>query len=129
MLDSAFSGRVLDRRRSGRAAASDRRFHGRVKLDLYVNRFVDGHAYMCRMTNLSRTGARLMPLLEPVGPRAPQPHFMALQFQLPGRAEILTASSELVSDEIGATGREVGIRFTNLPPDAAWAIEAFLASP
>jgi len=129
MFDPAFSERLLDRRRPGRAAASDRRFHGRVKLDLFVNRFVDGHAYMCRMTNLSRTGARLMPLLEPAGHRAPRPRFMGLQFQLPGRNEIVTASSELVSDEIGATGREVGVRFTNLPPDAAWAIEAFLQSP
>jgi hypothetical protein len=25
-----------------------------------------------------------------------------------------------------APGRTVGVRFTNLPPDAAWAIEAFL---
>jgi hypothetical protein len=94
-----------------------------VKLDQFVNRFVDGQPFLCRMTDISRTGARLTPLIEPQGARAPRPRFMGLQFQLPGRSEILTASGELVTDE---GGRALGVRFTNLPPDAAWAIEAFL---
>jgi hypothetical protein len=117
---------VSDRRRPGRVARSDRRYHARVKLDLLVNRFVNGQPYMCRMTDISRTGARLTPLLEPAGTCASRPRFMGLQFQLPGRSEILTASGELITDEGSATARTVGVRFTNLPPDAAWAIEAFL---
>jgi len=51
---------------------------------------------------------------------------MGLQFQLPGREEILTASGELVTEASGEIGHTMGLRFTNLPPDAAWAIEAFL---
>jgi hypothetical protein len=117
---------VSDRRHPGRVARSDRRYHARVQLDLLVNRFVNGQPYMCRMTDISRTGARLAPLLEPAGTGAVRPRFMGLQFQLPGRSEILTASGELVTDEGSSTGRTVGVRFTNLPPDAAWAIEAFL---
>ncbi len=113
--------RVLDRRNEHRNTASDRRTFGRVGTDLYVNRFLNGHPYMCRMTDLSRTGARLMPLLEPSTSQAPR--FMGLQFQLPGQEEILTASGETVSLDGGKT---VGIRFTNLPPQSAWAIEAFL---
>jgi hypothetical protein len=130
MLVSAQRRPVSDRRRAARTASSDRRYHTRVKLDLFVNRFVNGHPYMCRMTDISRTGARLAPLIEPTGSRAPRAQFMGLQFQLPGRHEILTASGELVTDEDtgGASGRSVGLRFTNLPPDAAWAIEAFLRS-
>jgi hypothetical protein len=48
---------------------------------------------------------------------------MGLQFQLPGQAEVLTASGEAMSLD---GGKSVGVRFTNLPPQAAWAIEAFL---
>jgi hypothetical protein len=116
--------RVRDRRRAARSTPSDRRHHARVALDLFVNRFVNGHPYMCRMTDISRTGARLAPILEPAS--APRPRFVGLQFQLPGRDEVLTASGELVTDETAAGRRTVGVRFTNLPPDAAWAIESFL---
>jgi PilZ domain len=117
--------RVLDRRRESRTAASDRRTFARVGTDLYVNRFLNGHPYMCRMTDISRTGARLVPLLEPDTSRSPR--FMGLQFQLPGQDEILTASGEMMSLGIGASDdKSVGVRFTNLPPQAAWAIEAFL---
>jgi hypothetical protein len=98
---------------------NDRRHDPRAKVDLLINRFLDGHPYMCRMTDISRTGARLVPILEPQ--RAPR--FMGLQFQLPGADTIVTASGEAVTGE-GAT--TVGIRFTNLPPDSAWAIESFL---
>jgi hypothetical protein len=46
-----------------------------------------------------------------------------LQFQLPGTDTIITASGEAISADAAST---VGIRFTNLPPDAARAIDAFL---
>jgi hypothetical protein len=118
---SSSTSRVLDRRHERRTTASDRRTFERVGTDLYVNRFLNGHPYMCRMTDLSRTGARLIPLLEPTAQRAPR--FMGLQFQLPGQDEILTASGETMSLD---GGKSVGIRFTNLPPQSAWAIEAFL---
>jgi hypothetical protein len=124
MLSSSSPSRVLDRRHERRSTASDRRTFVRVGTDLYVNRFLNGHPYMCRMTDISRTGARLVPLLEPDTQRAPR--FMGLQFQLPGQEEILTASGEMTSLR-GADGTTtVGVRFTNLPPQAAWAIEAFL---
>jgi hypothetical protein len=52
---------------------------------------------------------------------------MGLQFQLPGQQEILTASGEAMALPASDDSRGgVGIRFTNLPPQAAWAIEAFL---
>jgi hypothetical protein len=113
--------RVMDRRHRVRAQGADRRYEKRVPVDLYINRFLDGQPYMCRMVDISRTGARLAPLLEPNGARAPR--FMGLQFQLPDRADVLTASGETVT----RGGKTVGIRFTNLPPDAAWALESFLS--
>jgi hypothetical protein len=115
---------VSDRRRSRRPVASDRRYDTRVKVDLLINRFLNGHPYMCRMTNISRTGARLVPILEPAMRDAPR--FVGLQFQLPGRDEIVTASGEMILEGGPANRVAVGVRFTNLPADAAWAIEAFL---
>jgi hypothetical protein len=120
MPDANSSDRILDRRRQLRAHGPDRRYHRRVSVDLFMNRFLDGQPYLCRMVDMSRTGARLLRTIEPDGDRAPQ--LMGLQFQIPGREEIFTASGETVSRQ----GRTVGIRFTNLPPDAAWAIESFL---
>jgi hypothetical protein len=121
MPKSKSSDRILNRRGQLRAHGPDRRTHRRVNIDVYMNRFLDGQPYMCRMVDISRTGARLLPMIEPDGSRAPQ--FMGLQFQLPDRDDVLTASGETVTRE----GRTVGIRFTNLPPDAAWAIESFLS--
>src|SRR5215831_11112912 len=78
---------------------SDRRRQRRAKTDLFVNRFLNGHPYLCRMTNISRSGARLVPIIEPRFD--PAPTYMGLQFQLPGRAEILTASGEAVTTDGG----------------------------
>jgi hypothetical protein len=113
--------RVLDRRHDRRPTAADRRTCDRIGTDLLVNRFLQGQPYMCRMLDISRTGARLQPLLEPRPTTAPR--YMGLQFQLPGQEEILTASGEMVSLD---DGKGVRVRFTNLPPQSAWAIEAFL---
>ena len=102
--------------------ANERRGKRRAKTDLFVNRFLNGHPYLCRMTDISLSGARLVPVNEPR--IVPPPLFMGLQFQLPGRPEVMTAAGEAVT---GAGGRAVGIRFTRLPPNASAAIEALLA--
>jgi hypothetical protein len=119
MSSNARLDRRSERRSTAGAAAADRRGFDRVGTDLFVNRFLNGHPYMCRMTDISRTGARLVPLLEPKV--ATPPRFMGIQFQLPGQDAVLTASGETMQ-----LGDSVGVRFTNLPPDSAWAIEAFL---
>jgi len=115
------SSTVLDRRRNQRSRASNRRAYTRVRVDLLVNRFLNGQPYLCRMIDISRTGARLVPMIEPDGNRAPQQ--MGLQFQIPDRDDVLTAAGETITKN----GRTVGVRFTNLPPDAAWALESFLS--
>jgi hypothetical protein len=112
---------VLDRRQKGRHHGSDRRYNKRVKVDMFINRFLNGQPYMCRMVDISRTGIRLAPMLEPVGGQSPS--YMGLQFQLPDRNDILTASGVAITRD----DKTVGIRFTSLPPDAAWAIESFLS--
>ena len=90
----------------------NRRTSNRVRVDLLINRFLDGHPYMCRVTDISPTGLRLVPLLEP----KQAPRFMGLQFQLPGADTVFTASAEAVNgspDDSAGTG----VRFTTLPPD------------
>jgi PilZ domain len=107
--------------------ATERRTRRRAKTDLFVNRFLNGHPYLCRMTDLSLSGARLVAINEPR--ISPPPLFMGLQFQLPGRREIVTASGQTVEEEINDDGgRAVSIRFTRLPASAAAAIEAFVAA-
>ncbi len=100
----------------------NRRATTRARVDVLINRFLDGHPYMCRMTDISSTGLRLVPLLEPKG----APKFMGLQFQLPGTAAILTASAEAVDGANGPAG--VGVRFTSLPPESESVIRRFVES-
>jgi PilZ domain len=102
----------------------NRRTHNRTKVDLLINRFLDGHPYMCRMTDISSTGLRLVPLLEPKG----VPRFMGLQFQLPGEETVLIASGEAINEN-GSDGQtSTGVRFTTLAPEFESVIRRFVES-
>jgi len=120
-LPAKSSHRVLDRRHRGRHHGTYRRYNKRVEVDMLINRFVNGQPYLCRMVDIRRTGVRLAPLIEPDSDRAPR--YMGLQFQLPDRDDVLTASGVTVTRD----DQTVGVRFTSLPPDSAWAIESFLS--
>ena len=120
-LPAKNSNRVLDRRQRGRHHGTDRRYNKRVEVDLLINRFLNGQPYLCRMVDISRTGIRLAPMIEPDGDLAPR--YMGLQFQLPDRNDVLTASGVTITRD----DKTVGVRFTSLPPDSAWAIESFLS--
>ena len=100
----------------------NRRKNPRAKVDLLVNRFLDGHPYMCRVTDISPSGLQLVPLLEPRG----EHRFMGLQLQLPGTDTIVTASAEAVNG-LGAKDG-TGVRFTHLAGESESAIRAFLAA-
>src|SRR4051812_4841539 len=99
----------------------DRRANQRRSVDLLINRFLNGYPYLCRATDISRSGMRLVPLLEPTD----APRYMGLQFQLPGTGEVITASGEAVfsAGERGA----VGVRFTRLPAGSAALLERFMS--
>ena len=101
---------------------SDRRSDDRRPVDLLINRFLNGYPYMCRATDISRSGMRLVPMLEPTE----APKFMGLQFQLPGTDTVISASGEavFVAGERGA----VGVRFTRLPRESAAAIDRVLGA-
>ena len=100
----------------------NRRTSERAKVDILVNRFIDGHPYMCRVTDISARGLRLVPLLEPRG----EHRFMGLQLQLPGTSTVVTASAEAMNG-LGAQDG-TGVRFTHLAPESEHAIRQFLAA-
>src|SRR5262245_32036446 len=102
----------------------NRRTDERRSVDVFVNRFLNGYPYLCRATDISRSGMRLWPLIEPMNET---PRFMGLQFQLPGRTDVITASGEAVFAE--ADGGAVGVRFTRLPANAVDLIDRFIAAP
>jgi hypothetical protein len=99
----------------------DRRGNDRRPVDLLVNRFLNGYPYMCRATDISRSGMRIVPMLEPTE----APRFMGLQFQLPGTDDVITASGEAVF--VAGERGPVGIRFTRVPSESAALIDRFLA--
>ena len=105
-LPTPSSTRVLDRRLKGRHHGSDRRYNKRVKVDMLINRFVNGQPYLCRMVDISRTGIRLAPMIEPDGGQSPS--YMGLQFQLSDRNDVLTASGMAITRD----DKTVGVRFT-----------------
>ncbi len=102
----------------------ERRNAKRKEIDLLVNRFLNGYPYMCKATDISRTGMRLARLREPNQKSGPR--FMGLQFQLPGSQHVITASGEMVFDD--HRRGELGVHFTGLPAATVADIERFLAS-
>lgn len=100
----------------------DRRSTPRREIDVLMNQFLNGYPYLCRATDISRTGMRL----QSVSPGAKNVRFVGLQFQLPGSEEVLTASGEVVSSK--ADQGIVGIRFTRLPAVSSERIGRFLAA-
>ncbi len=105
---------------NGSQSQTDRRTGTRAPVDLFMNRFLEGHPYLCVARDVSRTGMRLRTLL---GPQV-EADFIGLQFQLPGSDAVLTASGEVIREG----NDEVAIRFTHMPSASQSALEQFLAS-
>jgi hypothetical protein len=122
----ANAGPILNRSCNGPFAQgpvnrSERRRERRAALDVFANRFLEGHPYLCRATDISREGIRIHRMNEPERPPA---RFSGFQFQLPGSPEVLTASGEIVFENHDQ--RTLGIRFTHLSTTVARAIDLYL---
>ncbi len=99
----------------------ERRADSRHSVDLLLNHFVNGYPYLCRATDISRSGMRIVPFGQPTqGAR-----FVGLQFQLPGSDDVVTASGEMTVGP--AADGSVGVRFTRLPATSSEQIGRFLA--
>jgi PilZ domain len=101
--------------------ASERRRYRRAPVDVFANRFQQGYPYLCRATDISRKGMRLRTFNEP---HLPASALSGLQFQLPGSADVITASAEVVFED-QASG-VLGIRFLHLSKNAHAAIDGYL---
>lgn len=101
---------------------NERRADARREIDVLMNRFLNGYPYLCRASDISRTGMRIHPIS---GAGAPT-RFVGLQFQLPGTGDVITASGEIVSPS--APGGPLGVRFTRMPTVSADRIGKFLAA-
>lgn len=98
----------------------DRRAGSRAAVDVFMNRFLEGHPYLCIARDVSLTGMRLRPLL---GPQI-EANFIGLQFQLPGNDKVLTASCEVIREG----NDEMAVRFTHLTTASKLALEQFLSA-
>jgi hypothetical protein len=87
-----------------------------------MNRFLNGYPYLCRASDISRTGIRLHPIS---GARSAT-RFVGLQFQLPGFDDVITAAGEVVSPP--KNDGPLGVRFTRMPAVSAARLGSFLAA-
>jgi len=101
---------------------SEKRRHGRVPLDIYLNKYVAGVPYMARTSDISKEGVALANLIEPdlAGKR------VGLQFQLPGSEEVIYAEGEIVREWAETTEERAGVRFTLLTERHKRMIEQFV---
>ncbi|MBX7097768.1 MAG: PilZ domain-containing protein [Myxococcaceae bacterium] len=101
---------------------SEKRKHGRVPLDIYLNKYVAGVPYMARTSDISREGVGLSHLIEPElsGKR------VGLQFQLPGSEEVIYAEGEIVREWCELEEEGSGIKFTLLTERHKRMIESFV---
>lgn len=103
-------------------SSNERRADPRREIDVLMNRFLNGYPYLCRASDISRTGMRL----HPISGAGSSTRFVGLQFQLPGCADVITASGEVMASN--TTDGPVGVRFTRMPTISAERIGRFLAA-
>jgi hypothetical protein len=103
-------------------STKERRSDPRREVDVLMNRFLNGYPYLCRASDISRTGMRIHPISGAGGAT----RFVGLQFQLPGSGDVITASGEIVSSS--AAGGPLGVRFTRMPAVSSDRIGRFLAA-
>jgi len=102
-------------------STKERRSDPRREVDVLMNRFLNGYPYLCRASDISRTGMRI----HPISGAESATRFVGLQFQLPGSGDVITASGEVVSTS--ASG-PLGVRFTRMPGVSSDRIGRFLAA-
>lgn len=103
---------------------NDQRKRNRARLDIYLNKYVQGVPYMARAADISADGLSLANLIEPhhAGKR------VGLQFQLPGSEEVIYAEGEVVREWVGSHHKEgAGVRFTLMTERHRKLVDAFVS--
>lgn len=100
--------------------SADSRQDKRVSVDLLLNKYIKGRPYLCRASNLSRSGLLVHRVREP---RSAETH-VGLQFQLPDDDRVITCAAEIVyeHDWLPASG----VRITAIAPEHQALLDAFI---
>ena len=109
-----------DRRRTDRRQ-HDRRHAARVPLDLWVEEEKGNELYFRRTGNVSIGGIYFEQTI---------PHALGtkvkLKFSLPGSGNVIEATGEIVNTPQVKDGLGMGLRFTDVAPEALKALQKFL---
>jgi hypothetical protein len=102
---------------------SDKRKKSRARLDVYLNKYVQGVPYMAQAEDISSEGLSLKNLIEPHHPGKR----VGLQFQLPGSEEVIYAEGEVVREWVGSNHKEgAGVRFTLMTDRHRKMVDAYV---
>jgi c-di-GMP-binding flagellar brake protein YcgR len=108
-----------------RVARRDRRSSLRVPVTCAVRNQVEGRIHLCLASNISLEGMEVIRVRDaPVAPETP----VFLQFELPGRGDLIDARGTVVFDRDGPRVGSMGVRFSALPPEQARLIDEFVRS-
>ena len=95
----------------------------RARLDIYLNKYIQGVPYMAKAADISPDGVSLAHLIEPAhhGKR------VGLQFQLPGSDEVIYAEGEVVREWVDQTHTGSGVRFTLMTERHRKMVDAYVS--
>lgn len=99
---------------------TDRRTTTRRAFDVFFNKFLDGHPYLCRAVDISEEGVLCEVFMEPVTLHESFP----IELELPGARRSLWVWGRRVRTE----GQRVAIRFLTLHEDDRVALGTYLAA-
>ncbi len=94
----------------------------RARVDMYLNKYLDGVPYMARASDISLQGISLAHLIEP----RHADRCVGLQFQLPGSTELIYAEGEVVRRWSGRNCDGSGVRFTLIAERHRNLIDAYV---
>jgi hypothetical protein len=98
-------------------AMLERRSSPRRQTDVFFNRYVEGHPYLCRAVDLSTGGALACTFAEPDA----QPSSFAVELRLPGRAETIWAWAKGER-----RGGRLAMQFVGASPDDRQRLAQFI---
>lgn len=96
----------------------DRRHTIRHGLDVFFNKFLDGHPYLCRAVDISRSGVLCEVFTEPTTRQESFP----IELRLPGDERSLWVWGR----KVRAAGKREAIRFLALHTDDRIALDRYL---
>ena len=98
----------------------ERRHTARRPFDMFFNKFLDGHPYLCRAVDLSRNGILCEVFTEPASPHQSFP----IELRLPGDERSLWVWGR----KLRALGKREAIRFIALHADDRIALDRYLST-